>query len=279
MSGPTFFSIIRASRNRASRRDREAEIEDHQNGDSQDPPRGGSTPRYLQLARVLQDAIQSGAYPVGSLLPTEIDLSLRHDVSRHTVRQAIGQLRQQGLLTARKGVGTRIEARQGTRRFTYSALSATDLVEIATDTELTIERSEWVRARGPLAAELGCRAGHRWQHLGCTRRADGDERPLSWTEIYVDGRLAEQLSLPRTLRTALFVLLEKQSGEMLTEIQQEIRATVIDATMAARLDADPGAPALEITRRYFSTGRRLVLVAVNTLPADRFFYSVEIKRD
>ncbi len=98
----------------------------------------GRTARYLRLARTLQDAIQAGAYPVGSLLPTEIDLSAQHGVSRQTVRQAIGQLRQLKLLSARKGVGTRVEARHAARRFNYAALSATDLVEFAEDTEMTI---------------------------------------------------------------------------------------------------------------------------------------------
>ena len=48
---------------------------------------------------------------------------------------------------------------------------------------------------------------------------------------------------------------------------------------ALRIAAIPGSPALEITRRYFGTGRRLLQVSVNTIPADRFFYSVEILRD
>ena len=43
--------------------------------------------------------------------------------------------------------------------------------------------------------------------------------------------------------------------------------------------ADPGTPALQISRRFYAAGRRLVLAAFNTMPADRFFYSVEIQRD
>jgi GntR family transcriptional regulator len=239
----------------------------------------GATPRYLLLARTLEEAIRSGTYGVGSLLPTEIDLAARHGVSRQTVRQAIGQLRQSGLVSPRKGVGTRVDAKQAPRRFSYSALSATDLVEIAEGSELSFLSSRIIVARGKLAAHLGCRTGHEWLHLSCMRRTDGDEPPRCWTDVYLDARLDPVLTLPRTMRTALFLLVEQQSGESLTEIRQEIRATIIDAAMAERLEAVAGSAALEITRKYFSTGRRLLMVAVNIMPSDRFFYEVAIKRD
>lgn len=238
-----------------------------------------NTPRYLTLAKALQDAIQAGTYPIGSLLPTEVDMATQYGVSRQTVRQAIGLLRQQNLLSARKGVGTRVEAKTGMRRFSYSATSVSDLVEMAHDCDLVIETNEMITARGALATELGCRSGHRWQRLGCVRTVDGELTPLSWVDVYLDGRVAPMLRLPKSMRTALFLLVEKQTGEMFTEIQQEIRAMVIDATLAERLEAEEGSPALQITRRYFSTGRRLIQVSVNVFPADRFFYSVAIKRD
>ncbi|MCX5494477.1 GntR family transcriptional regulator [Kaistia dalseonensis] len=241
--------------------------------------KAGSTPRYLTLARALQDAIRAGTYPVGSLLPTEVELATLYSVSRQTVRQAIGVLRQQGQLSARKGVGTRVEASGSRRQFTYSASSVSDLIEIAHDWEVVIHSSEMVTARGALATELGCRSGHRWLRLDCSRTVDGESRPMSWVEVYLDGRVSQNLKLPRTMRSALFAMVEKQTGEIFSDIQQEIRATLIDEAMAKRLDAPVGSPALQITRRYYSTGRRLVEVAINTMPADRFFYSVAITRN
>lgn len=256
---------------------REMQLIEAAGGEAPKPP--GGTPRYLTLAKTLQDAIQNGTYPIGSLLPTEVDMAGQYGVSRQTVRQAISLLRQQNLLSARKGVGTRVEAKTGMRRFSYSAASISDLLELAHDSELSIETQEQVVARGPLATELGCRSGHRWLRLGCIRNIDGELKPLSWIDVYIDGRAAPNIKLPRTMRTALFLFIEKQTGEIFSEIQQEIRATVVDENVAERLGAEVGSPALQITRRYFSTGRRLVQVAVNIFPADRFFYSVAINRD
>jgi DNA-binding GntR family transcriptional regulator len=237
------------------------------------------TPRYLALAKHLQDAIQSGAHPVGSLLPTEVEIAKNYGVSRQTVRQAISLLRQQNMLSARKGVGTRVEAKTGARQFSYSSGSVAELLEVAQNSEFAVEIRENIVARGALAAELGWRSGHMALHLGGKRTVDGELKPLSWVDVYIDGRVAPRLRLPPVLRSALFLIVQKQTGEIVDEIMQEIRPTLVSPAMAQRLDVAPGAPALEITRRYYSTGRRLIQVSVNTLPGDRFFYSVAITRD
>ena len=236
----------------------------------------GTAPLYLQVANKLLEGIQRGSFPVGSLLPTEVELSALHGVSRQTVRHAIGQLRDKGLVSARKGVGTRVELIKAARRFNYSAQSVGDLFNLAAETEMTVQKRSMIVARGSVAAQLGCRSGHRWLHLACLRTIIDESRPLCWTDIFVDGRLAPILRKHDRFRSAVFALIEREAGETVVEIQQEIRAILLDDANAERLQAERQSPALQITRRYFSTGRRLIQVSVNTIPSDRFFYSVEI---
>ena len=238
-----------------------------------------ATPLYLQLAGELIDGIQGGRFPIGSLLPREIELSAIHKVSRQTVRHAIAELRQKGLVSARKGVGTRVESVRAARRFNYSARSVADLFTLAAETVMIVKIRTMTVARGKLAAQLGCRSGHRWLYLGCLRTMADESRPLCWTDIFVDGRFAPIVQAQDAFRSAVFGLIEKEAGEAVVEIQQEIRAVILGNGEALRIAAAPSSPALEITRRYFSTGRRLIQVSVNTIPADRFFYSVEILRD
>ena len=45
-----------------------------------------SETRYAQVARDLTDGIANGRFPVGSLLPTELELCEHYAASRHTVR-------------------------------------------------------------------------------------------------------------------------------------------------------------------------------------------------
>lgn len=62
--------------------------------------------KYIQLADKLRAGIQQGDYTVGEAIPSENLLQETYQLSRHTVRQAIGVLVSEGLLRKEKGSGT-----------------------------------------------------------------------------------------------------------------------------------------------------------------------------
>ncbi|MFE3329183.1 GntR family transcriptional regulator [Streptomyces sp. NPDC059176] len=61
------------------------------------------TPLYLKVAGDLRSAITAGEYDSGAKLPAEDELARRYGVSRGTVRQALAELRTDGLITSRRG--------------------------------------------------------------------------------------------------------------------------------------------------------------------------------
>ncbi len=63
-------------------------------------------PVYYQLMNIIMEKIKSGEYSVGSLIPSERDLSELLGISRMSVRQALHHLVNEGLLTREKGKGT-----------------------------------------------------------------------------------------------------------------------------------------------------------------------------
>ncbi len=67
-------------------------------------------PRYIQIADQLRQNIQVQVYRVGDQLPPESQLSQQFEVNRHTLRQAVALLRQEGLLRAERGRGTFVAA-------------------------------------------------------------------------------------------------------------------------------------------------------------------------
>lgn len=73
-----------------------------------DIDRNGPVPLYHQLAQSLEAAIRTGDAPAGTLLANEVELSTRLYLSRRTVRHAIQQLADKGLVERRRGTGTYI---------------------------------------------------------------------------------------------------------------------------------------------------------------------------
>jgi len=59
-----------------------------------------------EIASALATRIRSGQIPAGTRLPSEPELARSLGVSRNTVREAIGVLREQGLAASKQGIGT-----------------------------------------------------------------------------------------------------------------------------------------------------------------------------
>ena len=63
-------------------------------------------PLYSQLKDLLRTRILDGTYPPHSRMPSESELGKAFDVSRITVRQALGDLQKEGLIFKIHGKGT-----------------------------------------------------------------------------------------------------------------------------------------------------------------------------
>ena len=135
-------------------------------------------PLYIQLSRTIMEQIRAGKSPVGALLPTEAQISEIFEVSRHTVRQAILHLRQQGLVSARKGIGTRIEALSPQRSYSQSTQTLSETVQFATATRLAVHELTKVDVRGQEASVLGCRQGREWSCVSGLRYDLEADAPL-----------------------------------------------------------------------------------------------------
>jgi len=73
-------------------------------------------PLSFQLADVLRREIRDGTRPPGSQLPTEAEFHERYEVSRTTVRAALQQLVNEGLVVTRKGYGSYVREHPSIRR-------------------------------------------------------------------------------------------------------------------------------------------------------------------
>jgi GntR family transcriptional regulator len=67
------------------------------------------TPVWRQLAAILRDMIESGEIGKGKLLPSQRTLMQRYEVSDGTVKRALAQLREEGLVETETGRGVYVK--------------------------------------------------------------------------------------------------------------------------------------------------------------------------
>lgn len=66
---------------------------------------GSPVAPYKQVAALLREEIQTGKRPVGSRLPSIIDLTQEHEIARGTALKALHLLRDEGLIEVGEGLG------------------------------------------------------------------------------------------------------------------------------------------------------------------------------
>ncbi|WP_116083269.1 GntR family transcriptional regulator [Tropicimonas sp. IMCC34011] len=237
---------------------------------------GGRT-RYAALAEALLDDIQSGRYPVGSLLPPETDLCREFDVSRHTVREALRRLVDLGLLSRQAGVGTTVTADRIASRYVQAGENASDLLRYVRDVNLRIIGTEDIIAEGEIASLIGSPEGKGWLHLTGERfLATDPETPLALTEIWVARRfrsVCEGLTAPSE---PLYSMIERRFGVVTAEIRQNIEAVLLTDKAARRLGTEDGAPGLRVSRTYVSSTGEIFETAISLHPGDRFSYATTL---
>jgi DNA-binding GntR family transcriptional regulator len=243
-------------------------------------------PRYLQIARELKRGIAEGRWPVGARLPTEIELCEQFGISRFTARAAVRVLATAGLITRRQRVGTIVIATPDAARYSQDAASLPDLLQYAQDTELRLLYVGRIALSRSQARDFGAEAGVEWIYAvgirheaanGHARRRDGG-RPLCLTRLFLNPALKGIESKLRERKSAVYALIERDFGIPIERVEQDLHGVVLDADDAANLGTKPGAPALRIVRRYFSDDGRLLEVADNLHPSDRFTYHMQLRK-
>ncbi|MBT8226365.1 MAG: GntR family transcriptional regulator [Dactylosporangium sp.] len=109
-------------------------------------PRSTPWRAYRDIASAIRDRITGGEYPQGARLPSESAWCAEYGVARNTLRRALAQLADEGLITAQPGTG-RVVSSQG-----QTEAAAPQYRRIAAELRAAIESGEFP-AGGALPGE------------------------------------------------------------------------------------------------------------------------------
>lgn len=214
--------------------------------------RAGHGPRYTQLYRHISAAIGSGALEADAQLPPERDLAEITDVSRVTVRKAVAQLVEEGLLEQRRGAGTFVRPPPAKLEHKLSALlSFTEYMRQRgmTSTSQILRRGLFAPVPDEQMA-LGLAGGAMVARVDRLRSADGLPMALEWSSLPQDI-----LPDPEKVETSLYDVL-RERGNVPVRAVQRITAVNLSAGDAGLLHLADGAAVLRIDRTgYLPSGR------------------------
>jgi GntR family transcriptional regulator len=237
----------------------------------------GSTPLYQQLAAKLRKQIVSGVFKPGDRLPSEDALCEEYGVSRITVRAALDQLVDAGMLWRKRGKGTFVSS----RRVDHELIHLTDFVEdmaasgLRPASKVTYWGEETVGEE--IADILGISSDMPVVRLDRLRLADGV--PIAFDVTYLPLRYGRLLDRERLETETIYHQLEQQYSIPVVSGTFVIEASTAQGDLANQLELEDNAPLLVIRRTSFTESRDPIYFQIRSYRADRVRYRLELRRD
>ena len=236
-----------------------------------DLDRTGPVPLWYQVSSRLENEITSGRLPAGSRLENEIGLGERLGLSRPTIRRAIQELVDKGLVVRRRGIGTQVVHGPVTRNVELTSLFE-DLAESGQAPTTRLLMREVVDADEKTAEALGIEPGSPVDHIRRLRLAD--DVPVAVLENYLPVDLA-QFATDDLAASGLYQLLRGQ-GVTMRVAKQRIGARAAHDDEADLLEIEAGGPLRTMTRTAYDASGRAVEVGTHCYRPDLYSFSITL---
>ncbi|MFF0545451.1 GntR family transcriptional regulator [Nocardia thailandica] len=236
------------------------------------PLRDSAVPKHEQLRAILLQKCTRELQP-GDLMTSERNLMQDYGVSRITVREAIGQLVNEGYLVRVRGKGTFVAHRQMQSRLHLASFSEEMRAQGHEPTTLVLA-AERAPAPEPTLRALGLPGGSSAFHVRRLRLADGD--PVSVDDGWFHPELLPDL-IEHDLTGSLYQLTAQRYGRVIERAEQTVDAQAADPGVAELLDIRKGAPVLHFDRISFS-GDHAVEHTESWYRSDRYRLQMEVGR-
>ena len=224
-----------------------------------------SSPLYHQLMQRITDDIEKGNYPVGSRIPPEHELEAAYQVSRVTVRRALAELTQSGLLERKQGKGTFVSVPKISRdlKSVHSFHDSCKNYGIAAGTRVIHVRT--VPADDRDIRELGLREGDRVIEVLRIRLADGEPVILEKNHFSKAYAYLEDADLNGSLYRLL-----RDYGVVPTEGSHDISLCFASGEQAGWLNIRDGAPLMRLHEVIYDQRGRPLHNGIQLIRGDRF---------
>lgn len=221
--------------------------------------------RYQEIAEVLRDRFRDA--PVGSVLPSESEMSAEFDASRVTIRRALELVREDGLVDARQGFGWYVAGEPVRQSLQALGTIESEVEGVGQMSERKVEEFAFERPPDRVRNLLGCDQVLRVKRVNL---ADGE--PFAVVTVWCPADLGASLSRRDVERRPFYELLDVD----LHGATQTIGADAADASTAALLNIPVGAPILRCRRVTTARSGEPVLVSEHLFPAHRTEFVVEL---
>lgn len=236
-----------------------------------DLDRSGPVPLYFQVARRIEGAIERGELPAGAKLENEVKLAEDLGLSRPTIRRAIQELVDNGLLVRRRGVGTQVVHGRVNRKVDLTSLYD-DLSSSNMEPTTMLLLHEIVTPPDDIIEALNAKPDSKVLHIKRLRYAKNV--PFALLENYLAPELSN-LEAEQLQSKGLYQLLRGR-GTTMRVAKQRIGARSATAEEAALFHKPIGSPVLTMSRTLYDDSGNAIEYGNHSYLPDMYSFEITL---
>ncbi|AQU78336.1 MULTISPECIES: GntR family transcriptional regulator [Planococcus] len=234
--------------------------------------KAATTPLYSQVEVILEDKILTGVWDEGFQIPTENELAETHDVSNITIKRAIMNLVDKGMLMRQRGRGTFV-----TKLPTEKNIHKSEFIKMNEEISSShnLLASGFHQAYPGVAKQLGLPADTEFVYLERLGYEEGELVSLEYT--YIPQNIWPAIEQPPDKDTFVYDVLKKTCGISLARSKNYFSAAVANEKEMKLLGVRSNTPLFVWERITYSTSGEPVEYSKFVMKQDKDKYYVELE--
>ena len=233
-----------------------------------------STPLHIQAERLLRELIEKKEYQEGKLLPNEVELSTKLQISRNTLRQAISKLVNEGILARKKGYGTKVSTKGVLGRAKNWFSFSQEMKALGISVHNFELHLSWVIPEKDVLSFFDLKPETR---VLCLERLRGKENfPFVYFISYFNPSIG--MTGNEDFRTPLYEILEEKYNVRASLSYEELTAINAPQHICKKLNIKSDEPVLFRKRMVYDENKRPIEFNYGYYRGDSFVFTVESER-
>ena len=238
---------------------------------------GNIIPKYYQLANILRQMIEDGAWKQHEPILSERQLEEQYNLSRPTIRQAIDLLVRQGYLYRMHGKGTFVSPPKLQKGILELTSFSEDMRNRGLKPGQIFLEFNLIDPPAKVAKQLELTRNQKVLRIKRIRTGNGE--PIGIQDSYLALEIGQEISREEVEKHgSIYAILQEKFGIFPSEADETLEVTLASVEEANLLEIPEGSPLLLNERTLWSQDRKAVEFVKILYRGDRYKYTVRLTR-
>ena len=231
--------------------------------------KGSLVPAYIQLKMILSSQIEAGVWKQGECILSERELSEIYGISRMTIRQALAELVQEGILIKKKGKGTFVSDTKFTQK---NIMSFSEIIKEA-DKKLENVILDFKIINTPKELKS---IFNEDKLFFINRNRVVDNEVIANEVIYMPYSLGKTLTREE-LKNSIYKFLES-INQGVSHSESTINSILCNEENRKLFEINVDLPLLKIDNKVYNYSRRLLFIESAVYRSDKYTLEINISK-